>query len=47
MPIKPFGVLVQFILALFQQNVREVVHESYQARRGCRITPFVQPFAQV
>ena len=45
MPIQPFGFLVLFILALFQQNVREVVHESYQARRSFHITFFVQPLA--
>jgi hypothetical protein len=25
----------------------EVVHERYEARRSCRIAPFVQPFARL
>jgi hypothetical protein len=39
--------LVQFVLARFYQNMGEVVHERYEARRSFQITPFVQSFAQL
>jgi len=33
--------LVQFVLSRFYQNMGEVVHEWYEARRSFHVTPFV------
>jgi hypothetical protein len=40
-------VSMQFVLARFYQNVREIVHERDEARRSGSVTLFVQPLAQL
>jgi hypothetical protein len=34
---------MQFVLARFYQNVGEIVHERYEARRSFQVTRSVQP----